>query len=124
MGTFSVKVRVWKPEPPETTEELDLFVGTGAAYSWISRGRLERIGVTPTRRMSFRTIEGRVLERDLAVVYVATDGYWVPDVVVMAEPGEMEVLGAHSIEGLGMAADPVQKKLVPTVMLALGSVSS
>ena len=38
----------------------------------------------------------------------------------MAEPGEMEVLGAHSIEGLGMAADPVQKKLVPTIMLALG----
>src|SRR5208283_723368 len=106
MGTFTAKVRVWKPEHPETTEELDLFVDTGAAYSWISRGRLERIGVMPTRRMSFRTIEGRVLQRDLAVVYVATDGYWVPDVVVMAEPGEMEVLGAHSIEGLGMAADP------------------
>ena len=39
----------------------------------------------------------------------------------MAEPGEMEVLGAHSIEGLGMAADPVQKKLVPTIMLALAA---
>jgi hypothetical protein len=33
----------------------------------------------------------------------------------------MEVMGAHTIEGLGMAADPVQKKLVPAVMLALGS---
>jgi hypothetical protein len=37
----------------------------------------------------------------------------------MAEAGEMEVMGAHTIEGLGLAADPVQKKLVPTVMLAL-----
>jgi len=34
----------------------------------------------------------------------------------------MEVIGAHSIEGLGLAADPVQKKLVPTVMLALAAV--
>jgi hypothetical protein len=38
----------------------------------------------------------------------------------MAEEGESEVIGTHSIEGLGMAADPVQRKLVPTVMLALG----
>lgn len=69
--------------------------------------------------MPFRTIEGHVLERDLGVAYVSTDGYSVPDVVVMAEPGEMEVMGAHSIEGLGLAADPVQKKLIPTVMPAL-----
>ena len=121
MGTFSAKVRVWNPERPEVKEELDLFVDTGVAYSWISRARLERLGVKPSRRMPFRTIEGRVLERDLGVVYVATDGREVPDIVVMAEPGEMEVVGAHSIEGLGLAADPVQKKLVPTVMLALSS---
>jgi hypothetical protein len=37
----------------------------------------------------------------------------------MAEEGEMEVIGAHTIEGLGMAADPIQKKLIPTVMPAL-----
>jgi hypothetical protein len=30
-------------------------------------------------------------------------------------------MGAHTIEGLGLAADPVQKKLVPTVMLALAA---
>jgi predicted aspartyl protease len=119
MGTFSTKLRVWNPANPSNVEELDAFVDSGAAFSWISRARLERLGVGPTRRMPFRTIEGRVLERDLATVYVATDGYSVPDVVVMAEPGEMEVMGAYTIEGLGLAADPVQKKLVPTVMLAL-----
>ncbi|MGA2905617.1 MAG: aspartyl protease family protein [Candidatus Korobacteraceae bacterium] len=121
MGTFSVKVRVWNLQHPKTVEDVDLFVDTGAAFSWISRARLERLGIAPARRMSFRTIEGRVLERDLGIIFVATDGYSAPDLVVMAEPGEMEVLGAHSIEGLGLAADPVQKKLVPTVMLALSS---
>jgi hypothetical protein len=38
----------------------------------------------------------------------------------MAEASDMEVIGVHTIEGLGMAADPVQKKLIPTVMPALG----
>lgn len=119
MGAFSVKLRVWNPASPGSVEELDAFVDTGAAFSWISRARLERLGVSPTRRMPFRTIEGRLLECDMATVYVSTENYSVPDVVVMAEPGEMEVMGAHTIEGLGLAADPVQKRLVPTVMLAL-----
>jgi hypothetical protein len=35
--------------------------------------------------------------------------------------GEVEVMSAHTIEAFGMAADPVQRKLVPTVMLALAS---
>ena len=121
MGTFSVKLRVWNPVQPGGVEELDAFVDTGAAFSWILRSRLERLGVAPSRKMSFRTIEGRLLERDMATVYVSTDKYSVPDVVVMAEEGEIEVMGAHAIEGLGMAADPVQKKLVPAVMLALGA---
>jgi len=121
MGTFSVKMRVWNPAQPGGVEELDAFVDTGAAFSWISRSRLQRLGVTASRRMGFRTIEERLLERDMATVYISTDKYSVPDVVVMAEEGEMEVMGAHTIEGLGMAADPVQKRLVPTVMLALAS---
>jgi predicted aspartyl protease len=124
MGTFTAKLRVWNPAHPELVEELEPFVDTGAAFSWIARPRLERLGVTPSRRMQFRTIEGRVLERELAIVYIATDSYTTPDLVVMAEPGEMEVIGAHSIEGLGLAADPVQKKLIPTVMLALRVISA
>ena len=121
MGTFKSKLRVWNPAQPERAEELEILVDTGAAFSWVSRTRLERLGVAPSRRMPFRTIDGRVLERELAIVHIGTNGYVAPDLVVMAEPGEMEVIGAHSIEGLGMAADPVQKKLVPTIMLAVAA---
>ena len=120
MGTFSAKLRVWNPANPEKVDELEAFVDTGAAFSWIARTRLERLGLVPTRRMQFRTIEGRIVEQDVAVVYVGAGEYSAPDLVVMAEPGEMEVIGAHSLEGLGVAADPIQKKLVPTIMLALG----
>ena len=123
MSTFTAKLRIWNPEDPQKIEELEPFVDTGAAFSWISRTRLERLGIAPSRQMRFRTIDGRVLERDLAIVYVAANENTAPDLVVMAEAGEMEVIGAHSLEGLGVAADPVQRKLVPTVMLALGAES-
>jgi predicted aspartyl protease len=121
MGTFTTKSKVWNPTRPENAQELEALVDTGAAFSWISRARLESLGLNPSRRMSFRTIDGRVMERDMAAIYIASAGYSAPDMVVMAEPEEMEVLGAHSIEGLGLAADPVQKRLTPTIMLALSA---
>ena len=35
-----------------------------------------------------------------------------PDFVVFAEPGDLAVLGAHSLEGLNLRVDPVRKILV------------
>ena len=52
--------------------------------------------------MQFRTIEGKTIERDLVPVFVAADGFTGGDNVVMAEPGDMEVIGAHTLESLGL----------------------
>jgi aspartyl protease family protein len=119
MGIFSAKVRVWNPAAPSRVEELELMVDSGASYSWISRQRLASLGLEPVRKMQFRTIEGKLLERDLAPAFLATDGFTGGDNVVMAEPGDLEVLGAHSLESLGLTVDPVSKKLVPMIGLAL-----
>ena len=72
--------------------------------------------------MQFRTIEGKTIERDLVPVFVAADGFTGGDNVVLAEPGDMEVIGAHTLESLGLTVDPVGKKLVPAVGLALTAV--
>jgi len=120
VGTFTTKLRIWNPAHPDRVEELEAWVDTGAAYSWIGRSRLEALGIAPVRRMQFRTIDGKTLDREMAPVFLATDGYIGGDNVVMAESGELEVLGAHSLESLGLTVDPVQKKLLPQkIALAL-----
>jgi predicted aspartyl protease len=113
MGTFTAKLRIWNPASPATVEELDVLVDTGAAYSWVSQARLEPLGIRPVRRMQFRTIEGHIIERDLAPVFVATDGFTGGDNVVVAEPGDMEVLGWHTLNSLGLTVDYRINKLVP-----------
>ena len=119
MSVFSAKLVVWNPSEPLRSEEIEVLVDTGASYSWVSRSRLADLGVRPTRRMVFRTIERRTIERELAPVFVRVDSYTGGDTVVLAEPGDNEVLGAHTLESLGLTADPVKKVLVPTVGLAL-----
>ncbi|MBZ5567439.1 MAG: retropepsin-like domain-containing protein [Acidobacteriia bacterium] len=119
MGTFTTKVRVWNPAVPSRVEALELTVDTGASYSWISRQRLEALGIKPVRKMQFRTIDGTVLERELAPVFVASEGFTGGDNVVMAEAGDLEVLGAHSLESLGVTVDRVGMKLVSAIGMTL-----
>jgi len=121
MGSFSAKLRVWNPSDPEKVVEVQAMVDTGAAFSRIHRERLEQLGVQFLRRIGFRAIDGSIVERDTAAVWVGSNGFTAPDIVVMAERNDMEVIGVHTIEGLGLAADPVQKKLIPTVMPALSA---
>ncbi len=64
---------------------------------------------------------GRVMERDRTAIDIASGAYSAPDMVVRASPGEMgemEGLGAHGIEGLGLAAGPMQKRLTPAILPA------
>jgi aspartyl protease family protein len=118
VGLFKSKLAVWNSATPSRVEELELLVDTGASYSWFLRQRLETLGIRPTGKMQFRTIDGRILERDVAPVFVRTNGHVGGDTIVMAESGDAEVWGAHTLESLGLAADPVQKKLIPTVGMA------
>ena len=122
VATFTVKVKVLNPADPSRFAEVEVWADTGAAYSWISKVRLEPLGVQKVRRLQFRTIEGHTIERDLAAVFLSTDGFTGGDNVVVAESGDLEVLGAHSLESLGLAVDPVHKKLIPLVV-ALGLVA-
>lgn len=119
MSVFSTKLIVWNPVEPSRAEEFEVWVDTGASYSWVSRSRLETLGIRSTRRMTFRTIEGRSIERELAAVFVRVNGYTGGDTLVLAEAGDAEVLGAHTLESLGLTVDPVKKELVSTVGLAL-----
>ncbi len=120
MSVFAAKLTVSNLAIPDRKHDLELMVDTGAAFSWISRQHLESLGIRATGKMNFTTIEGHVIEREVAPVLVSVDGRSGGDTVVVAEPGDYEVCGAHTLEAMGMAADPVHKKLIPlTVALAL-----
>ena len=106
MGEVRVVLRLRAMPTDERYEELELTVDTGSTYSWIPRAVLERLGVEPTRRGRFRTIEGRVVERDIGHVFVEYGGEVAPTTVVFAEPGDACVMGLHALEALGLEVDP------------------
>ena len=94
-------------ELPET------LVDTGSEYSWIPREVLESLGVGVERALRFRTADGRLVHRVMGYAIVHAGGTRTSDEVVFAEPGDMVLLGAHTLEGLNLSIDLKAKQLVP-----------
>jgi predicted aspartyl protease len=115
MGLFrtTIEVRNWElPGSPWRTLP-DTLVDTGSEYTWIPRAILEELGITPQRQQGFVVADGRRIDRDIGYALVRTAGAEAPDLIVFAEPGDMSLLGAHSLEGLNLKIDPIRKELVP-----------
>lgn len=108
MGLTHVKVKV---HGRDGSTEVQLLVDTGSIFTWLSSDRLNKLGVEPTGTRRFRTIEGREVNRRVGEAVLELIGERATQIVVFAEAEDAEVLGAYSLEGLGLEVDPTTKQL-------------
>jgi predicted aspartyl protease len=113
MGTFRIDFEV----ASQLLRETRLLVGpalvdTGSEATWIPATTLEKLGAPRLKRARFRQATGQVVERWLGPVVIFAAGTHASDDVVFAEPGDLTLLGARTLEGLNVTVDPVQKRLV------------
>ena len=118
MGTFEATLDVGDPQGTRY-ESIDAMVDTGATYSSVPKDVLARLGVTPEFRRQLMTADGRVIERDMAETRVRFDGQQRTTMVVFGDEGSKPLLGAYTLEGFGLAADPLGKRLIPVPGYAL-----
>jgi clan AA aspartic protease len=111
MGETRICVRFRALPTSPASQELNLLVDTGAAYSWLPRRFLEEIGVKPVRKGRFKTIKGEVIVRDVGHLFIEYEGEIAPTTVVFAEEGDESVLGLHALESLGLEVDPVTRQV-------------
>src|SRR5438094_8999664 len=89
----------------------DVLVDTGSELTWIPRPVLQELGIAAERRYRFVVADGRVLERDVGCAIVHVEGVATADDVVFAEPEDLVLLGARSLEGLNLRIDPRSRRL-------------
>src|SRR5579872_568908 len=121
MGLFQVKVKLASLSAPTRWEEASLLVDTGATLSRIPRHILERLGVATISRLPFSLADGRRVEREIAAVLLTIEGRKAAVPVAFGEPGEEAVLGATTLETLGLWVDSGAQKLLPRNLLALAN---
>ncbi len=114
MGTFRYPIRIGRLDG-SAFEQVDALVDTGATYTWIPRATLDRLGISPTDRRQLQLADGSLIEREIGLALTTVDDRTVATICIFGDEGTRPLLGAVTLEELGLAPDPVRQRLIPVV---------
>lgn len=112
MGTFHYQINLGSKEGGRM-ERLEALVDTGSTYTVVPTPVLEGLGIAPEWTSVFELADGRQEEYNLAEIRLRLDDQERTTICIFGRPGTEPLLGAYALEGFGLAADPVNARLVP-----------
>ena len=112
MGTFSVTLHVGDALASQF-EVVEALVDTGATNTVLPASLLARLGVKPYTKSTYKIADGNQLELDVGRTWVRVDGKQEFTQVVFGSEESGSILGAITLEEMGLAVDPVARRLVP-----------
>lgn len=120
MGLTVLEIEVASPANPEVTERIELLIDSGAIYSVVPTPTLERLGIRPLAEQQFRLADSSKIVRKKGVaVFKYGERVGGAD-VIFGEPGDSSLLGAFTLEALGLALDPLRRQLRELPMIISG----
>jgi clan AA aspartic protease len=121
MGEVHVEIVITNPLTGARSAPVSALADTGATLSVIPAALLESLGITKVRSVTLVFADGRRTTRPVGDVVVTVDDDSTPCRVVFGESGDAPLLGLTVLEQLGLAVDPVQRRLIPTDFLLYGA---
>ncbi len=118
MGTFWVDLEIGDPDNTRF-ERVNVLVDTGSTYSVMPASLLAQLDVARVDRQSFILANGQRIHRDIGETSVRIDGRIRTTLVVFSDEESQALLGAYTLEAFSLAADPVNRRLVPVDALAM-----
>ena len=121
MGLRVLEIEVGNPANPDITERIEFLIDSGAIYSVVPSEVLGRLGIRPLVEQEFRLANGtKITRKKGGALFKYNDRVGVAD-VIFGEEGDSVLLGAFTLEALGLVLDPLRRELRPLPMiLALG----
>ena len=116
MGTFNWPIRLSSIDG-QRTRDIEATVDTGAAYTTLPAPLLRELGVVPIGKRRLLLADGRRIEMEIGRAWVTIDGESEVTVVVFGGDNASPLLGAYTLEGLGLAVEPLEQRLIPTHLI-------
>jgi len=117
MGLTVLEVEVGNPANPEIRERVEFLVDSGAIYSVVPAPILTKLGIKPVAEQEFRLADGtKLLRRKGIALFKYGDRIGGAD-VIFGEEGDSVLLGAFTLEALGLTLDPLRRELKPLPMV-------
>jgi len=118
MAITFLKVRVFNPARPEKSGEYEFLVDSGAVYSVMPAELLADLEIAPTSEEEFILANGEVIREPVGNAHFEYKGKIRAAPVIFGEK-DIFLLGATTLEALGMILDPIRRELKPLPMLLM-----
>ena len=115
MGITYVEGTVSGPTGKRAT--LEFLVDSGAKYTLLPLKSWKAIGLKPERRLTFVLADGTKVKRDISECYINLAQGKTHTPVVLGKSGDEALLGAVTLEELGLVLNPFQRSLQPARMM-------
>jgi clan AA aspartic protease len=117
MGLTVLEIHVANPANPLVTEPIEFLIDSGAIYSVVPSDVLNRLGIQPLVEQEFRLADGtKITRRKGVALFKLGDRIGGAD-VIFGEEGDSVLLGAFTLEALGLSLDPLRRELRPLPMI-------
>ena len=113
MSTFTVQVTLMHPEHRERSVTLDLLVDTGTFYTLLPAEIVAQLELSTPEARAVEFANGERAVYRVGEVRVRLGDSERTTVFFAGPPGCHALLGAFTLEGFGLAVDPVHQRLVP-----------
>ena len=117
MGLTVLDVEVGNPSDPHRLEKLAFLIDSGAVYSLVPGPLLRKLGIRPHRTVDFALADGTTITRQVGDAYFEYQGEGGAAPVIFGEKGDEPLLGATTLESIGLVLDPFKRRLIPMPMI-------
>jgi len=106
-------------------QDVRLLVDSGATYTLLAEEYWKAIDLIPKREMEFTLADGSLIKRKISECYISLPQGEGHTPVILGEKGDESLLGAVTLEILGLKLNPFNRTLEPLkMMLAVTKVKS
>ncbi len=117
MGLTVLDIEVGNPANPEVTVAVESLIDSGAIYSVVPTPILENLGIKPLAEQEFKLANGEKITRKKGIaLFKYGDRVGGAD-VIFGEPDDATLVGAFTLEALGLVLDPFKRELRPLPMI-------
>lgn len=113
MGITFTPARVAHPCRRDLTIEVDLLVDTGAIYSVLPGDVLTALGIAPFEVETFGLADGTKRDYPVGEAFFELGTKRATTKVVFGPAGVTPLLGALTLESMGLMVNPVTRELLP-----------
>jgi predicted aspartyl protease len=120
VGLTFLEIEVGNPADPSNTRMLEFLVDSGAIYTVAPGEILSELGIQPISEEKYWLANGEKNIRKRGIAFYRYGEKVGGADVIFGEEGDSNLLGATTLESLGLALDPLRRELKPIPMVLGG----